>query len=483
MGTDKETLYKQAMTQGKLLRKKITRRRMLQTSAAMAAAAVVTSNVREARAASHDTHGPGWYTDDSLTGKVTCITFSGQRWGLPPAATIPTFLERFPNVEMELIDEPVGEAYTKIQMRAASKSSSFNSAIADSNQWSAIGQMQAMESFEPLLAADPGYAKDYFADVPENITNGYKLPQIASGETFGLSCDGNCKLGYYRKDKFEEAGIAKVPETWDEAIAAAKALHDPDNDQYGFVSTARRGLYAGLELYQIMRSLGGDWFDGGELLGRPGDYQPQFDTDIGREAMDILLRIMEYRHPVTLNAADDEANAALANGTAVYAPMEWGTSILTDPEFTEFADVFGTEIVPKGTGPGSAHRPLMGGFAYYVNTSGNDKPAAFEWVKHLNAGDYTDTRIGEAYATNTGQPARISLLDKFSSHQPYFAGLVKSFTVGTPGFPWVPETFTLADLLGNEVTAAIVGEKKPNEALKAADESNRQVMEDGGYYN
>ena len=51
MGTDKETLYKQAMTQGKLLRKKITRRRMLQTSAAMAAAAVVTSNVREARAA------------------------------------------------------------------------------------------------------------------------------------------------------------------------------------------------------------------------------------------------------------------------------------------------------------------------------------------------------------------------------------------------------------------------------------------------
>ena len=54
---------------------------------------------------------------------------------------------------------------------------------------------------------------------------------------------------------------------------------------------------------------------------------------------------------------------------------------------------------------------------------------------------------------------------------------------GLCGFPWVPETFTLADLLGNEVTAAIVGEKTPSEALKAADESNRQVMEDGGYYN
>ena len=483
MGTDRETLSKQTMAQAKSLRTGLTRRRLLQTTAAMAAGAAVTSNLREARAASHDTHGPGWYTDDTLTGKVTCITFSGQRWGLPPAACIPTFLERFPNVEMDLVDEPVGEGYTKIQMRAASKSSSYNSAIADSNQWTALGQIGAMESFGPTLADDTGYAEDYFADVPENITNGYKLPQNPSGETYGLSCDGNCKLGYYRMDKFAEVGITKVPETWEEAIEAAKALHNPDKDEYGFVSTARRGLYAGLELYQIMRTLGGDWFDGGELLGRPGNYQPQFDTEIGHQAMDILLRLMEYRHPVTLNAADDEANAALANGTGLYAPMEWGTSILTDPEFTEFADVFGTEIVPKGTTPGSDHRPLMGGFAYYVNTSGNDKQAAFEWVKHLNAGDYTDTRIGEAYATNTGQPARISLLDKFAWHQPYFAGLKKSFAKGTPGFPWVPETFTLADLVGNEVTAAIVGEKNPDDALKAADAGSQQVMADGGYYD
>ena len=102
MGTDKETLYKQTMAQASSTRTELTRRRMLQTSAAMAAAAAVTSNLREARASSHETHGPGWYTDDKLTGKVVCITFSGQRWGLPPAATIPTFLERFPNVEIEL---------------------------------------------------------------------------------------------------------------------------------------------------------------------------------------------------------------------------------------------------------------------------------------------------------------------------------------------------------------------------------------------
>ena len=478
MAKDHDTLINQALAGGRMLRARMTRRRMLEASALGAATALVAGNVPKARAASADTHGPGWYTDDQLKGKVVCYTFSGQRWGLAPRAVVPTFKERFPNVELQIIDEPLGEGYTKIQMRAASKASTFNCAIADSNQWTALGNIGAMENFEPMLADDPGWAEDYFNDVPEIITSGYKLPQNPGGDTYGLSCDGNCKLHYYRKDLFEEAGITKVPETWEEAIETAKALHRPDRDQYGFVTTARRGLFAGLELYQVMASLGGSWFDKME----EGGWNPQFNTDYGHDAFDILLRLMEYRHPVTLNAADDEVNAVLANGTAVFAPMEWGTSVLNNKDFTEFWEVFGTDIVPRGSNSEGRHIPLMGGFAFYVNVWGSDKAAAFEFVKHLNSGDYTDSRIGEAYVRNAGQPARISLLTKYENEQPYFSGLKKSFPHGTPGFPWVPEAITLADLVGNEVVAVINGEKGVDEALKAMDDGNRQVMQDSGYY-
>ena len=124
----------------------------------------------------------------------------------------------------------------------------------------------------------------------------------------------------------------------------------------------------------------------------------------------------------------------------------------------------------------------MGGFAFYVNVWGSDKNAAFEFVKHLNSGDYTDRRIGEAYVRNAGQPARISLLTKYQDEQPYFSGLKKSFPHGTPGFPWVPEAITLADLVGNEVVAVINGEKSVDDALEAMDDGNRQVMQDSGYY-
>ena len=99
MGTDRETLYKQSMQHARDMRAKITRRQMLQISAAMAAAAGVGVAPKWAR--SSDTNGPGWYTDDSLEGDVVAYTFAGQRWGLPLEAVVGTFKERFPNVNVQ----------------------------------------------------------------------------------------------------------------------------------------------------------------------------------------------------------------------------------------------------------------------------------------------------------------------------------------------------------------------------------------------
>ena len=59
---------------------------------------------------------------------------------------------------------------------------------------------------------------------------------------------------------FEKKGL-KVPETWPEAIEAAKELHDPKNGQYGFTTTMRRGLYAGWQFWAVHASYGGTWFD------------------------------------------------------------------------------------------------------------------------------------------------------------------------------------------------------------------------------
>jgi sorbitol/mannitol transport system substrate-binding protein len=453
--------------QARRTRAELSRRHFLLLSAAMAATAAPSV----ARAS---THGPGWYSDPKLTGKVTMFTFAGQRWGLPTQAVVPTFKERFPNVQVDIITEPFGEAYSKIQLRAASGSSSYNTAWVDANQMTALNAVKAMENLEPYLAPDKGWADDYFSDVPPIVTKGYRLPQNPGGQTYALTCDSNAKLMYFRRDLLDKAGIKAAPATWTEALEVAKALHKPKEDQYGFVTTARRGLYAGLELYQIAATYGGVWFN--------EHWEPQFNNEIGAKALSVLMALMKYAHPVTLNAADDEANAALANGTAVFAPMEWGTSILTNAKFTKFAADFDTGVVPKGETPASRQAPLAAGFGQYINIHGTDKQCAFEFIKHLNSGDYTDSAIGAAYVANAGQPARTSLLKKYTKEQPYFSALSQTLGVSIPGFPWIPEAFTLADQLGNEVTAAITGEKSPEAALAEIDKGQRRIMEEAGYY-
>jgi sorbitol/mannitol transport system substrate-binding protein len=463
-----DLVLRATISRAKKTRADMSRRLFMQATAATAAAAAVP---RIARAADH---GPGWYSDTALKGKVTMFTYVGPRWGLPTSAVVPLFKERFPNVEVEIIAEPVSEAYTKVQMRAASGSSSYNTAWVDANQLPAVGAIKAMENLEPLLAEDKKWADDYFADVPANLTVGYRLPQNPGGETFALTCDSNSKLMYFRRDAFDKAGIKSPPETWDQAIEVAKALHKPSENQYGFATTARRGLFAGLELYQFVASYGGSWFN--------DKWEPQYNTEIGHKALSVLMQLMKYAHPATLNASDDEINAALANGSAVFAPMEWGTSGATDPKFTKFASMFEVGVVPKGETAASRHAPLAGGNGQYINVHGTDLKAAWEFIKHLNSGDYTDPAIGEAYCENAGQPARTSLLKKYNSIHHYFGALGQSVALSIPSFPRIPEAITLGDQMGNEVVAAITGEKSPDAALADIDKGQRHILEQAGYY-
>jgi ABC-type glycerol-3-phosphate transport system substrate-binding protein len=236
------------------------------------------------------------------------------------------------------------------------------------------------------------------------------------------------------------AGFDKVPETWPEAIEVAKALHRPDQDQFGFITASRRGGFVGWVFWGRLACYDGDWFDKQAERG----WHPTFDNDKGFIALETLVELMKYRHPVTLSATDDECNTALADSTAMYAPIQWGTAVLNNPEFSQYPEEIATDLVPRGTTFEGAHRPLMGGLGQMVSACSGNKQAAWEWIKHLNSADYVDSRISSAYIDSAGQPARISLLTKFEKLRPHFVGLKRSFPVTVSFVPLIPEALTLS---------------------------------------
>jgi len=66
---------------------------------------------------------------------------------------------------------------------------------------------------------------------------------MPDGKPCGIPFNGWIQGIWYRKDWFEEAGLAP-PDTWEALLKAARILHDPANGRYGILVGTRNDVYA-----------------------------------------------------------------------------------------------------------------------------------------------------------------------------------------------------------------------------------------------
>ncbi len=143
---------------------------------------------------------------------------AGQRWEFPEKGVYPLFKKKFPDIDVQIVAEPIADMLPKTAIALASKSDRYDVIFDDydySPQFIAEG---ALESLEPYLDKDPAYKKDILSDIPENVLDLYRdKPAAQGGKLYGLPPDSNCQMQYYRADVFEKAGL-KPAETWEDAI-------------------------------------------------------------------------------------------------------------------------------------------------------------------------------------------------------------------------------------------------------------------------
>lgn len=415
---------------------------------------------------------------EALSGTVTVLTSSGQRWGLTCEAIVPLFKKKYPNVKINLAEISHADLTAKAQVTMSAHTSAYDLVFIDYGQFPALGALGAMTPLDSYMSTDKAWANDYFADVPTALSKLYRVPDTPSGTLYGLTPDGNAQVQMYRADAFEKAGIKTVPQDWPSVIAAVKEIHNPAGKQYGFATTAQRGFFAGWTFWAVMASYGGKWFD----KEAKGGWHPQFNSEAGHRALAVIQELMKYAHPVTLNATDNEINQALADGSALYAPIEWGTATLSDPKFTKFSQVIKYDVTPKGETAGSGHHPLLGGLGMFIPTWAKNKDAAFEFMKWCNSGTKLNRPAATAWVNATGQPARLSALKASAPTHPIFGAFLKSFPTAVPFVPSIPEAFTISTLIGNLTGSVISGEMSIDKALKGMNDGTTKIMKGGGYY-
>ncbi len=396
---------------------------------------------------------------------------AGERWELPKRGIYPIWQMIHPNVQLEIQATPIGEMFPKIQLAMASKSDKYDVIDDDYGFYPQLIAGGHLTNLQAYLDADEAYKSDIYSDVPENILDLYRDKPLADGgQLHGLPPDGNCQLMVYRKDVFESAGITKLPETWPDAIDVAKELTGAG--QYGFTATLRRGYWATHCFNTIFWSHGGEWFADGY------NAPPTLNVEAGVMALETLLALMPYAAPGTLNAVDDEANALITTGGAVFAPNLWGGSVWTNESTNpQYFDKIGVDIVPKGANAEGGHRPIMGGLGLFVPTYSKNPDWAFQWIKFC-----CSKEVGKEWVESLGQPARLSLLTEYESIQPYFPALAKSFPTAHRMEP-IPETGELYEVFGTEVANVTTGAKAPEQALADAQKAVEEIMRKAGYYS
>jgi trehalose/maltose transport system substrate-binding protein len=450
---------------------RVTRREALRAAGRGGFAALAAVNVRWLAG--------GWLppAEGAQSTKIVSWAPAGQRWEFPQKGVYPLFQKKFPNINVELVAEPIADMLPKTAVAMSAKSDRYDLIHEDYNlvpQFLAQGALQPIEDY---LAKDASFKDDILSDIPESVMDLYRdKPAKQGGKLFGLPPDSNCQLQFYRADVLDKAGIKKPATTWEDALAIAKEI-TANGKRKVVGTTLKRGLWAGGVFITFLRSYGGDWFD---KIG-PGGWHVTLDSEEGHKALEMLLKFTPYLEPNSLNAADDEANTAMLNGAWEFAPVEWGGSTMNDPKFTKFANEWKVDIVPKGVGAKARFGPHMGGLGLIMPRFSHHKDEAWEWMKFCNYGNKQDPEVAKAWVENTGQPARTSLLKQYTSIRPYFSGLMKSLPHAIRYIP-IPESNKLYESVGTEVAAVVTKKKTPAQGLKDMQASAKAIMTQGGYY-
>ncbi len=175
-----------------------------------------------------------------------------------------------------------------------------------------------MGTFAPIADYVPQDLIDKF------IPAGFDIMKDADGTIYGLPWDG-CTWGLvYRKDLFDQAGIDKVPETWDELLEAGKKMKAID--KYLFTVSC-----SGFEVDDYYLPF--LWQAGGEVCERDenGKWVSKMDTPESLAAAEFYVKLVQEGYmPKEITGMDTESvlNSFTAGDTAMMVTGMWNIANL-----------------------------------------------------------------------------------------------------------------------------------------------------------
>jgi multiple sugar transport system substrate-binding protein len=215
-----------------------------------------------------------------------------------------TFLHQETQEERRKAVAELGEAFadetgTSIKQRVVPQADlpqEITSALA-TGQLPAAAEMGLRATFATRDAIDSDAVNEVMADLGEDTFNQnlLRFVQNTEGDYLGVPFYAWTQLMCYRIPVFEEMGL-EPPRTWDQILANAEALHEPDDNQFGILIGTNRSQFTLQCFTPFAKS------NDAHVFSPEGDIV--FDSDAMVEALDFYRQLNEYTPPGSLGPSD-----------------------------------------------------------------------------------------------------------------------------------------------------------------------------------
>jgi multiple sugar transport system substrate-binding protein len=281
------------------------------------------------------------------------------------------------------------------------------------------------------------------------------------GKLTGIPTITEQHILYYNKELLEKANVA-VPKTMEELEAAAKKIHDPKNEIYGFVARGQRSALVS-QLSSFLYSEGADFMSGDKAT---------INTPEAIKGMTIYTNLLKnYGPPGVLNMSWPQAIGVFAQGkVAFFADANSIYQNAIDPEKSKIVDKVGYALFPAGSKGSQPYNVTSWGLA--MNAKAANKDAAWEFIKWA-----TSKEITLETQKKSNPSARLSVWEKpegISAFPKQWAEVARETQKGgvDHSLPPVDNVGEARDIIGAVVQKALTGE----DIKAAADQANKEFQ-------
>ena len=326
------------------------------------------------------------------------------------------------------------------QAFAATGRSPFDAAIVS---MSIFASLYARRQLQPLT------------DLVQNFGARYRLEERmlvrVDGEVMAIAFLQNTQNLYYRADLFAKHKLA-VPTDYMQMVQAAAVLqrHEP-SISFPIAQGFAKGFDCGTEFTNILASLGGRFF-------QPGSAQPQFNSEFGVEAVEVMRSLMPYMTPnVLASNADDVVNQFQQGKAAMGVLWASRAARMDDATASRVVGKMQFAAAPAARPGGRTAAHLWWDAAVLPRNNPRQREAAFHVLME---------GLSEA-AVKRGNNLGLWVRSVFEPGR-FGTGVALSQAAGAP--VWSSEPFfSLAHAeVGKLLPEALVGNRKPQAVLDAA---------------